>query len=93
MSGDELADGLRGAAITICNDYEFELIRQKTGLDEEAVVARTGALVVTRGEHGSSIRQGDREVSVPAVPPHAHRRSDRRRRRVPRRAAEGAGDG
>jgi adenosine kinase len=69
MSGDELAEGLRGSAITICNDYEFELIRQKTGLDEEAVVARTGALIVTRGENGSTIRQGDREVSVPAVPP------------------------
>jgi adenosine kinase len=69
MSGEELAEGLRGSAITICNDYEFELIRQKTGLDEEAVVARTGALIVTRGENGSTIRQGDREVSVPAVPP------------------------
>src|SRR3954454_17919831 len=41
MSGDELAEGLRGSAITICNDYEFELLRQKTGLDEEAVMART----------------------------------------------------
>jgi adenosine kinase len=69
MSGEELAEGLRGSAIAICNDYEFELIRQKTGLDEEAVVARTGALIVTRGENGSTIRQGDREVSVPAVPP------------------------
>jgi adenosine kinase len=69
MSGEELAEGLRGSAITICNDYEFELIRQKTGLDEEAVVARTDALIVTRGENGSTILQGDREVSVPAVPP------------------------
>src|SRR5512140_3903849 len=64
MSGDELADGLRGSAITICNDYEFELIRQKTGFDEDAVVAKTGALVVTRGEHGSTVRQGAREISV-----------------------------
>src|SRR3954469_25619437 len=44
MSGDELAEGLRGSGITICNDYEFELLRQKTGLDENAVVAATGAL-------------------------------------------------
>jgi adenosine kinase len=69
MSGDELAEGLRGSTITICNDYEFELIRQKTGFDEDAVVAHTGALIVTRGEHGSTIRQGIHEVSVPAVPP------------------------
>jgi len=70
MSGDELLDGLDGAGIVISNDYEFELIRQKTGLDETAVVSRAGALIVTRGEHGSTIRQGDRQLSVPAVPPH-----------------------
>ena len=70
MSGDELRDGLEGAAIVICNDYEFELIRQKTGYDEDAVVSRAGALIVTRGEHGSTARQGTRHVSVPAVPPH-----------------------
>jgi len=70
MSGDELAEGLRGSTITICNDYEFELIRQKTGFDEDAVAEYTGALIVTRGENGSTVREGDRQGSVPAVPPH-----------------------
>ena len=70
MSGDELREGLEGSAIVICNDYEFELIRQKTGLDEAAVVASTGALIITRGENGSTVRQGAREIAVPAVPPH-----------------------
>jgi adenosine kinase len=70
MSGDELAEGLRGSAITICNDYEFELIRQKTGFDEDAVVAKTAALIVTRGEHGCTVREDGREISVAAVPPH-----------------------
>jgi len=70
MTGDELRDGLEGAEIVVSNDYEFELIRQKTGLDEDAVVARAGALIVTRGEHGCTIRQGARHASVPAVPPH-----------------------
>ena len=70
MNGDELRDGLDGSAIVICNDYEFELIRQKTGLDEDGVFARTGALIVTRGEHGSTVRYAAGEVAVPAVPPH-----------------------
>jgi hypothetical protein len=30
--GDELKDGIVGAFMVICNDYEFELIRQKTGI-------------------------------------------------------------
>ncbi|MEX2660823.1 MAG: carbohydrate kinase family protein [Vicinamibacterales bacterium] len=70
MSGEELAAGLAGAAIVICNDYEFELIRQKTGLDEAGVLSRAGALVVTRGEHGCTILHGDSAIDVPAVTPH-----------------------
>ena len=70
MSGDELAEGLRGSAITICNDYEFELLRQKTGFDEDVVMAKTGALIVTRGEEGCTVREGAREIAVPAVAPH-----------------------
>jgi len=69
MSGDELVEGLRGAALVICNDYELELLRQKTGLDESAILDRAGALVVTRGEHGCSVYDGDGRTDVPAVPP------------------------
>jgi len=69
MSGDQLRDGLIGAAIVICNDYEFELIRQKTGLDERHILAHTRALVVTRGENGCSIYEASGRTDVPAVPP------------------------
>ena len=62
--------GWPAATIVICNDYEFELIRQKTGLDEEAILARSGALVVTRGENGCSILERHSTTDVPAVPPH-----------------------
>ena len=70
MSGEELKDGLAGAAIVICNDYEFELIRQKTGLDERSILGQAGALVITRGENGCSIYERHAEIAVPAVPPH-----------------------
>jgi adenosine kinase len=70
MSGEELTEGLTGADIVICNDYELELIRQKTGLDEAGLLERSAALVVTRGEHGSSILRRRGRVDVPAVAPH-----------------------
>jgi adenosine kinase len=70
MSGEELAAGLTGAAVVICNDYEYELIQQKTGLNEAALLAHNGALIVTRGEHGSSVIAPGARVDVPAVPPH-----------------------
>ncbi len=69
MSGDELAEGLAGAALVICNDYELELMRQKTGLGEKEILARAGALVVTRGENGCTIIDPGGSIDVPAVPP------------------------
>jgi len=70
MSGSELADGLNGAEVLICNDYEFELIRQKTGLSEEDVLRQAGVLVVTRGEKGSTVMRRDgARVEALAVPP------------------------
>jgi adenosine kinase len=70
MSGDELAEGIAGAAVVICNDYEFELIRQKTGLGEAEVLERAGALVITKGENGCTILERGRSIDVVAVPPH-----------------------
>ena len=71
MSGPELEDGIQGAAIVICNDYEIELMKQKTGLDEEAILTKAGALIVTRGEHGCTLRQGATVTTIPAVTPHS----------------------
>jgi adenosine kinase len=70
MGGEELSAGLEGAKLLICNEYEFELIRQKTGLDEAQILTRTDALIVTRGEHGSWIYEKSGRVEVPAVVPH-----------------------
>jgi adenosine kinase len=69
MSGPELRDGIVGAHLVVCNDYEFELIRQKTGFSEADVLAHAKTLVITRGEHGSSVYLPDgNRVDVPAVP-------------------------
>jgi adenosine kinase len=70
MSGPELTEGVDGASLVIVNDYELELLKQKTGLGEDDILARAGALVVTRGEHGSTVlRRGGSRTDVPAVPP------------------------
>jgi adenosine kinase len=69
MSGPELAAGINGASMVICNDYEFELIRQKTGMSEQDVLAQVPLLVVTKGEHGCTVLTRDSSVDVPAVTP------------------------
>jgi adenosine kinase len=70
MSGDELRDGLTGAYVLICNDYEIELIREKTGLSDADLLKTCTALVITRGEHGSRIHADGQTIDVPAVTPH-----------------------
>jgi adenosine kinase len=71
MSGDELTDGVLGATVVICNDYEFELLGQKTGMREADVLAQAKALVITRGEHGCSVYTPDGvRADVAAVSPH-----------------------
>ena len=69
MSGDELRDGITGATLVIVNDYELELLRQKTGLSERDILGVAKTLIVTRGELGSSVLTGGGQVDVPAVTP------------------------
>lgn len=69
MSGDELREGIVGAALVICNDYEFELIRQKTGMNEADILEKSEVLIVTKGEKGSSILERGMQTDVPAVEP------------------------
>jgi adenosine kinase len=67
MSGDELRAGALGATAVICNDYEFELLRQKSGLGEDEILVRSEVLIVTRGEHGCSVIAREGRTDVPAV--------------------------
>ena len=69
MSGPELTDGISGAKMVICNDYEFELIRQKTGLTEEEMLKQAELLVITRGEDGCSLYEQGSQTDIKAVPP------------------------
>ncbi len=69
MAGDQLRDGVNGATIVIVNDYELELLRQKTGMSERDILGVARTLIVTRGEHGSSIITLDGQLDVPSVTP------------------------
>jgi adenosine kinase len=69
MGGDDLTQGVVGAHMVICNDYEFEIIREKTGMDAAAMLRHAEAVIITRGEKGASIVLRDRTIENPAVPP------------------------
>jgi adenosine kinase len=69
MDGTQLGEGLSGAFMVIVNDYEFELLRQKTGMSEKDVQDEVEVLVITRGDKGCSVFADGVQKDVPAVPP------------------------
>ena len=58
LDKEDLLTALDGAAVYIVNEYEWELTREKTGLDEDGIAERVGALIMTRGGEGSVLRRG-----------------------------------
>jgi adenosine kinase len=72
-SADSLREAIRGSEILISNDYELEMIREKTGLSQEELLGMARRLITTRGEEGSEIKRLEegavRIHHIPAVPP------------------------
>jgi adenosine kinase len=71
FGGEELAQFIDQATWVTVNDYEWEMLQQRTGWTAAEVAAKVDALIVTRGAEGSSIYTKDRTWTVPAVTPRA----------------------
>jgi adenosine kinase len=70
LSGKDLQAGLEGCDLLVVNEYEFGMLREKTGLSDEAIQsAPARACIVTLGEKGARIWAGGEVYDVPAVPP------------------------
>ncbi len=65
MTKEDLEDGTRGAWILIGNDYELELIQQRTGLDVHGLLGLCNMVVTTRGRHGSEVATRDGRITIP----------------------------
>jgi adenosine kinase len=58
MEGPEIRRLVEGAAYLLTNDYEWELLLQKTGWTEAQVAERVDVRITTHGEHGVHIIGG-----------------------------------
>ena len=68
FSGEELLALIGHAPTLVCNDYEAELIVDKTGLTLEQLAQRIDTLIVTRGAEGSWVYHGGQRHAVAPVP-------------------------
>jgi adenosine kinase len=63
----ELIRSIDGCRILIVNDYELDMIMNKTGLTKKELLGLAGTIITTLGEHGSQISTADAEIKIPVV--------------------------
>jgi len=67
FSGKELIAFIDQATYLAANDYEFEMLMDRTGLGLQDIASRLEALIVTRGEKGSEIYANGERHEIPCV--------------------------
>jgi adenosine kinase len=67
LEPEDLVQVIDGCRILVSNDYELDLILNKTGLKKEALLERARTIIVTMGELGSRISTLNGEIKIPAA--------------------------
>lgn len=68
LQAEDLLSAITGAKILIVNDYEFDLILDKTGLKKEELLGRAETTIITLGESGSMLYGTDGEKNISVCP-------------------------
>lgn len=64
LSAEQLTEIVSGSRMVISNDYELEMIIQKTGLSKDELLKRTEVIISTLGENGSLIITAQHETKI-----------------------------
>ena len=74
FNGEELRHFIELADYVVVNDYESNLLQDRTGWDEQAIAAKVRAYICTRGPRGVVIHAEGKTLDVP--PAHERRVTD-----------------
>ena len=69
FNGDELMAFVELADYVTVNDYEAQLLQERTGKSLETLAKQVKALIVTLGAQGSVIHAGGKTFEIPSVKP------------------------
>lgn len=67
FNGDELNEFIRQATYVTVNDYESELLQERTQRNLDSIASDLNALIVTKGAEGSEYYIGSERMSIPPV--------------------------
>ena len=68
FDGAELLTLIEQATWLTLNDYEAELMQEKTGLSLAQLAEKVEALIITQGGEGSTIYTEGKQIKIPAAP-------------------------
>jgi adenosine kinase len=64
FSGEELTAFVEQATYVTVNDYESQMLQDKTGLDVQTIASMVDALIITKGGEGSEIYTGGEVITI-----------------------------
>lgn len=71
FDGEHLKTFISQATYLALNDYEWQVVQQRTGWSEAQILNHVQALIVTRGAEGSEIHTREGKIVIPAARPKA----------------------
>ncbi len=69
FNGDELSRFIEKATWVTVNDYEWQMMQDKSGLTADEILEQVDALIVTCGGDGSTIYTKEKQIKIPCVKP------------------------
>lgn len=69
FNGEELRDFVEKASWVTVNDYEAQLLQERTGLSPGELAEQVDGLIVTRGAEGSIIYKDNHRIDIPPAEP------------------------
>jgi adenosine kinase len=66
LQAQDLIEVITGCKLLIVNDYEFNLIMDKTGLAKDELLALPETTIITLGEAGSELYEGTGKLNIPS---------------------------
>lgn len=70
FGGEDLTTFIDQATYVCVNDYEAELLQERTGLSPHEIAERVEALIITRGSKGSEIYLPKKRIDIPCAKAH-----------------------
>ena len=67
FDGDDLLTFIEQATWITVNDYESQLLQERTGLSPHEIAERVDALIVTRGAKGSYVYTSQKRLEIPSA--------------------------